>query len=543
MATIKNDRDNILQAAPYRLADTLVTITSTTGTFKTPKNGALTVPSSATLTATPNIVFTGAALYTWHYALNTTPTTWVPLGTGLVLTLTSDEYLDLLDTATAINFRCTATENLLTTAYGFYTISYSIEASDPIIVDISRSIASILSDSQGIPISFTNTDATISVSRGTPLAYSATGGANTFSVSIEEDSVPRTLGTISTTSTTYTLNSITAITVDVASVVFIVKVYDAAGRAILPTIAKKITYTKVTNGMIGEDAAYYYINTTSPIITKSTSSPTTAGTHSVITVRGKKIVGTAAPINFGYITITGNDDTEASFATSSTTGITTAINNTANKTAYTVRMYNQATVSGAILLDTMTIPVLFTGSSAVMVALTNDTASIPTNSVGSSGIYDNTGTDIYVYQGTQVLLYDGSGTLPGTWKVASTSSSNITVGLITDQGTFARVGLSTNLIAATAYTTYNISGTTLEGTTFSVSKKQTFNRAPEGVKGDTGASGTKSTTISAFKWGTSIGTYTKAVTYTWSGGGVSAYQRVGLLLLLRLLQQGKHYTK
>ena len=515
MATIKNDRDNILQAAPYRLADTLVTVTSTTGTFRTPKNGALTVPSSVTLTATPNTVFTEAAVYTWHYALNTTPTTWVLLGTGLTIVRTSAQYLAMLGTATEITFRCMATENLLTTAYGFYTIGYSIEASDPIVVDISRAISSILCDSIGTPLSFSNTDATISVTRGVPLTYSAVGGANTFSVSIVSDNTPRTLGTISTTSTTYTLNSITAITVDVASVVFIVTIYDAAGVAVSPTVAKQITYTKVTKGVSGGDATYYYINTTSPVITKSTSSALISGTHSVITVRGKKVVGGADPINFGYITITGNGATEAALATSSATGITTTINNTDGETSYIIKMYNQATVSGATLLDTMTIPVLFTGSSAVTGTLTNDTASVPTNAAGSAAIYDNTGTDIYVYQGTQILTYDGVGTAAGTWKILSTSSSNITIGTITDQGTFARVGISTNLIAQTAYTTYNISGTTLEGGAFTLSKTQTFNRAPSGVAGD---NGTSVFTLQLYTKSVVAQPVDGAVTYTISSG-------------------------
>jgi hypothetical protein len=526
-APIINDNDLKLQAARYRFTTTTVNIAGTSGAFKTPKNGAATIPASITLTATTNNVFTAAAVYTWSYALSTQPNTWIALGTGNSVNITSSSFLTALgNDATAIQYRCIVTESLLPSASGFFTVSYSKEVSDPIIVDITRTTAVIPCTSAGLPTGFTNTDTSISVSRGgVALSYSATAGvANSFSVSIVADDVARTLGTISTTSTTYNLSGITAIAVDIATVVFVVTVYDASGNAVSPTFGKKITYNKITNGLVGGDATYYYIDSTAPIISKSTSAASISGTHSNITVSGKKVVGSALPVAAGFVTVTGNGDTEATLASSS---ITTAINNTAGKTSYTVKLYNQATVAGATLLSTLVIPVVFTGSSAITAVLTNDSTTIPTNSSGTSGIYTGTPTEIHVYEGTTELTYDGVGTSPGTWKLATPFQSSITVGTTAavSANKYATIGAASNIVADTAYITYKITGTTAGGLTFLLDKTQTFSTAKAGAAGTAGTpgvSGTKSITINAFQWATAIGTFVQAATYTWATGTISA---------------------
>jgi len=520
-APILNDRDLALQASLYRFATTLVSISASAGAFKTFKNGGTTAPANIVLTATPNIVFTAAAVYAWSYALSTAPAVWVALGSGNTTTVTNTNILTIVGEATWVQYRCLVTENLLTSASGFFTVTYSKEVSEPIIVDITRAAAVIASNSAGEPTGYTNTDTTISVSRGdVALAYNALGGINSFKVDIQADNVARTVGTINTTATTYGISGITNITVDIATVIFVVTVYDASGVIVSPTFAKRITYTKVTNGVIGGDATFSYIEASSPVISKSTSAAPITGTHSNVTVTGKRVIGSAAPATYGFLTVTGNGDAEATLATANS--ITTAINNTAGKTSYTVKLYNQTTVAGAILLDSDIIPVLFTGSSAIIAALTNDSATIPTNSVGTAGIYTGTPTEIHVYEGATELTYDAVGTASGTWKIASTFQSNITIGAITDSGLFATTGNASNITGNTALISYTISGVSLGGVAFSLLKTQAFSIAYAGATGSTGTSGTKSITISAFRWGTSIGTFAQAATYTW-GGNVSAY--------------------
>lgn len=482
MAIIKNDRDILLQAAPYRLSDTVVTITSTAGAFNTAKNGGSTLPANITLTATVNNVFTAACVKTWHYSLSSTPTTWVSLGTGDTKVITAASVLAIIGTSTEINYRCIVTEALLNTAYDYYIVKYSKEVSDPIAVNISRTNAVIPSNSSGTPLSYTNTDTVITVTRGSSLNYSATANvANTFTVAAPTLSTGLTIAAPVTTATSYGIGNITGVTQDYSTATFIVTIYNAQGVAESPTVTRQIVYTKLSNGASGGDATVNYIESSSPVITKSTYTASAVGTHSNITVTGKRIVGSAAPITAGYITITANGDTEAALATLSP--VTTSINNTAGKTQYTVKLYNQATVSGATLLDTEVIPVIFTGSSAITAVLSNDATTIPTNSSGTAGIYTNSGTNIYVYEGTASLVYDGSGISAGTWTVSLDLASNITIGTITDGGTFATVGVASNITADTASLRYLISGTNLGGQAFSITKTQTFSKSLAGATG------------------------------------------------------------
>ena len=515
MAAIVNERDKALQAAAYRTMDTSVAIASSGGAgFKTPKNGALTIPASITLTATASVIFTAAAAYTWHYAVSSAPTTWVLLGTGTTQVITSATILSIIGTSTSVNYRCTVTENLLTTAYGYYSIQYSAEASDPVAVSLTRSVAAIGCDSTGTPTSFANTDTTITVNRGNALTYSSTGGANTFKVDIAAGyDTGRTLGTQTAVNggTTYNLASITALTTDSAKVVFSITVYDAAGTALAP-ITREIVYTKVTNGIVGSNAIFYYLDIPTPVISKSTSSPLISGTHSSITVTGKKVDG-GTTTTYGFITVTGNGDTEVGTATANT--VTLTPNNNAGKTSYTVRLYNQASVAGATTLDTQTIPIVFIGGSTITSTCTNASTVIPTDSSGSAGVYTNTSTDIYVYEGATALTYDSVGTTNGTWTVTA-FATNITAGTVTDLGVFARTTIASNILADTAFINYNISGTSLGGQAFTSVATQTFAKSKAGIQGTPGV-GTRVAIVSAYAWSnTGVPTYTGNTTYTWA---------------------------
>lgn len=260
MATLLNERDKALQAAAYRNKSTAVTITSSTGSFKTAKNGGATSPNTVLLTAEPNNVYTAAATYTWHYAPSTTPTTWTLLGAGITKIIDSASFIAALGTSSQIQYRCTVTEPLLDTAYGYFTVLYTLEPSEAITVALTRTNAVLSSDSSGNIASFANTGTTITVSRGnTPLNYSATAAANTFSVSIDTtQAAGRTAGTTSNNTTSWTFSGITALSTDGAKVAFIITVYDASGVAVSPTIGREIVYNKVANGTIGADGVNLY---------------------------------------------------------------------------------------------------------------------------------------------------------------------------------------------------------------------------------------------------------------------------------------------
>ena len=603
MAQLLNDNDVALQAAPYRDKTTLVTVVASATNFITAKNGGATTPSSITLTATPNIVFTNAATLTWSYALNTAPTTWksfdgaliqgtttftasgvsaakagtyvglVPLsttgsGTGLKLNIvktgTGTDYSTITVTivnpgvgykvgdsvvisgaflggalttnnltlviggsvssesgtttkiitadtanslvaaskATSIQFRCAVSENFLDTAYGYALVTYSLEQSnsDSVSIELTRSNSAVNTTSSGTPVNYNNTGTTITVVRaGTQLIYNASGGdavalsaPNSFSVEIITDvntdsTVPnRTVGTTTTSSTSWTLNGITSLTADYATVTFLVTVYDAGGYKSQSTY-KTLSLNKVASGVNGEPATVYYIDLSAPVITKTTSSKFIDGVHNQIKVYGKKTIGSGAFTTYGFITVTGDTETEASTAMAATSaGYTTTIADTSRNSVYTIKLYNVANRSDvtAVLLDTQVVPVVFNGANGINATLTNDSAAVPVTGSGTpvTGAYENTDTLLRVYEGSQELTYDSVGTTRGTYKI-TTSSVNITPGTITKAaGTvYATIGIASAILSDTANITFTVTGTSKGGEVFTLTKNQTINKSYPGT--------------------------------------------------------------
>ncbi|AHJ87041.1 hypothetical protein BCP8-2_003 [Bacillus phage BCP8-2] len=120
------------------------------------------------------------------------------------------------------------------------------------------------------------------------------------------------------------------------------------------------------------------------------------------------------------------------------------------------------------------------GSNAIVALLSNDSQSIPTDSNGDNGNYAGSGTDIHVYDGATELTHDGTGTGNGKYKVTA-SASGITAGAITTSGIFARVANASNISQDTASITFTISGKSLKGQAFTLTKVQTLSKVKGGA--------------------------------------------------------------
>lgn len=107
---------------------------------------------------------------------------------------------------------------------------------------------------------------------------------------------------------------------------------------------------------------------------------------------------------------------------------------------------------------------------------------------GVVSTYAGSGTTIRVYDGASEVVYDGVGTANGTWKVVA-SGSGLTVGAITDSGTYATVGDHNNLTVDSTTVTYAITGKTALGSSFSLSAIQTLSKAKSGTAGSQGTRG------------------------------------------------------
>jgi hypothetical protein len=204
------------------------------------------------------------------------------------------------------------------------------------------------------------------------------------------------------------------------------------------------------DGSPGTDAQLYYITTTAPVIFKDSPNAATAGSHTTTSIQGKKVVG-AAITNYGWVTVTANDGTEAATATdTATTPRTLEPTTTEGKTSYTVKMYDGATVSSATLLDTEVIPVVFkgatgtSGTNSLVAVYTNDNHSVPVSTTGTE-TWTGSGGNFYVYNGTTALSLaanNATPTLNDTFNItfAKQSGSTLTVPSVTAGTNLATLG-------------------------------------------------------------------------------------------------------
>lgn len=250
--------------------------------------------------------------------------------------------------------------------------------------------------------------------------------------------------------------------------------------------ATEVYISKIIVEYAIDQATFWSIHATAPVIYKDSRNAVTDGHHMPITVKGQLHRGTQIQ-DGGYITVTADEEVEATEASFSPVLISPLDHD--DKSKYTIRLYDSK--AKTMLLDTMTIPVVFRGASgkdAINVTLSNEIDSVPASNAGTVSSYANTGTDIRVFEGATELTYDGVGTNLGAFKVTSLGI-NLTVGQISTPilGILKCViGNIANLTEDKGITQFVVSGRTLEGEAFSEVKEQTISKSK---KGDTGADG------------------------------------------------------
>jgi hypothetical protein len=222
--------------------------------------------------------------------------------------------------------------------------------------------------------------------------------------------------------------------------------------------------------------------------TTLTVSAITSGTISI----GMTLTGTGVPAGCVIKTLlTGTGDVGSTYTvtilSATTVGSTTI---TGTKPANSVQVL--ATIlDSEIVSDSVTIVKLQAGFGGISAILSNETHTIPTNSSGGSPVFTGSGTNIYLYEGLTQLTYDAIGAAVGTWKVVAAGDGDLTVGAITDLGTYAQVAALTAMTdsANTASITYTITGVSSTGIAISVVKTQTFSKSKQGTAGANGGTG------------------------------------------------------
>lgn len=378
--------------------------------------------------------------------------------------------------------------------------------------------------SAGVVSSYTGSGTTIEVMDGsTKLSASSTATASAFRITSTSVSPASsiTVGAITYSGTTATVAAHSAMgnSNDTVQITYNITAYRANGTAV--NLTKVQTLTKSKEGAAGQNATSYWLMSSAAAVQKSIAG---AYTPTSVTYSIQSATGTSAPAAYAgrFIIATSTDG-------STYTDQYTSLANESSK-AYTVpasikTIRVRAYLAGgtATLLDELITTVVSdgatgsSGASAVVAILSNEAHVFPAASDGAVSSYTGSGTKIRVYEGATELVYDGVGTSNSTWKIAS-SATNITVGTITDSGSYASVGVHSGVAAGTdtSSITYTLTGKTTAGTAFSITKDQTFTKAKAGSNGSKGDTGAQGPSV--------IVTTSRAATFTSTDGTLDASQ-------------------
>ncbi len=241
--------------------------------------------------------------------------------------------------------------------------------------------------------------------------------ANTYTVSVTD--INAKLAALNTEINKYTgkADSVYPITVTTANRTAIETTFSNLEASIV-ALYEAIDNKRVDSAVI--KATYWSIKASTPVIYKDANSATANGVHTPVTVNGELRSGTTITQG-GFISIQPNGGAEST-ATASPRNI--APTDTEGKTSYTVRLYEKA--DKATLLDTMTIPVVFKGSSGINVAMSNEADVLPATPTGEVTDYADTGNVIRVFEGANELAYTKPTTAIVKGAAVDISTKNVT---------------------------------------------------------------------------------------------------------------------
>jgi hypothetical protein len=129
-------------------------------------------------------------------------------------------------------------------------------------------------------------------------------------------------------------------------------------------------------------------------------------------------------------------------------------------------------VRSIISVASRTIPVISDTSTAIVPILQKQTITIFDDRDIPTVDYSGSTNRLFVFEGIEALVYDGVGTTPGTWKVASHVATNVATVTISstastnETGSYARISALSGLTANSANVVFNITGSKKDGTSF-----------------------------------------------------------------------------
>lgn len=259
----------------------------------------------------------------------------------------------------------------------------------------------------------------------TELTYDAVGTTNgTWKVTASATSI--TAGAIADSGVYATVGNASGMSssLNTASITYTITGKSLTGTSF--SIVKTQTFSKSKAGINGTSPTIHKIALSAPVITKDSEDAATAGSYSSVTIQGTYTTGSIVA-NFGYITVTADNDAEA------TTAINTAVTpyllapaTTAGTSKYTIKLYDTDTVATATLLDTQVINVVFKGADGAPSKYVNLTTTAQAFAYNSEGATPNPGTATFT-----ATAYNTTGTVYYEFLVGATSKANTTTNTYT----------------------------------------------------------------------------------------------------------------
>lgn len=361
---------------------------------------------------------------------------------------------------------------------------------DAITIVVSNEAHSIYTD-QFSNEDYTGSGTTIKVYKGaTLLSYddTVTYADPSFRVVVNTAS-GITAGAVSGTGTTCTIADHSNLTQDQAYITYDVIVTDGG---IETTYIKTQSFSRSQDGLdgaqgadgsVGLDARSVRLTTGQQVFSYTAAGALEGTTSTTITASPYNTTGTVTYEFYLNDVSTGAASATATYSYSAQA----AFSSMPDKVE--VNMYEDGTL---VATDIITIYGIRNAGDAVTVILSNEAHTVPADSSGTVTSYSGSGTTIRVFEGVTELTYDGVGTSNGTWTLSS-SATGITVGSVTDSGSFATVGnhsgMSTNIVPIT----YTITGKRADGTAIDIDKIQTITKSVAGSDGSQGPTGSQGT--------------------------------------------------
>ena len=472
-------------------------ITNSGATFKKDTVGAITPASITLTTAFANIV---SPSYQWYKD-----------GTTISGATSSSYAVDKADYASSSihAYKCVVTGTISGTASSTredtVTIPLLLDGSSAIQVLNSNENITFTADTTGYSgITFTSGESVIRAYIGTTALSYATTGANTFSAT--NASTGATVATGTGTGTTFTVPAPSAMSTETATTTVTLTIRDAASN--VTTVTTVISYSLSRKGIKPVLGVDYYQPATFDI----TNSGATFKKDAAGTVTPDSITLTTASANIVSPSYQWYRDGTAINITNdaAAAGTDTTYGKTANftvlkadytsATSHAYKCIVTGTINGTASStreDTLTIPLLIDGSSAIQILATNENVLLPATNTGYTGItFTGSGVVITAYIGTTQLSYATTGAntfnVTGFTGTTTPGPGSTTIDLLTypastpvGSGNVYTISAPTAMTVDTVTATFSITVRNGAGTATSLTKNIKYTLSRAGVKGNT----------------------------------------------------------